>query len=176
MAMSTSNGHIRFYCTQCSQPIRLRGEFAGKRCRCTNCRHEMTVPQVSDASAGPAEAAGSPDESDLGGSSVSKRYLGRKRSFKRIPRCPGCGTRLVLLGTMKSDPMLRCGRCGAEFMNQFFDADGNDESAGPETSGISDELRESWKGIFGGGGGGTGGGAGTGGGSGGGGSPADRSH
>lgn len=110
----------------------------------------MTVPIES-------EPAASSDDSNLGGSAASKRYLGRKRQFRRIPRCPACDTRLVLIGTMKSDPMLRCGRCGAEFMNQFFDRDTNDESAGPESSGISDELRESWKGIFGGGGGGSGG-------------------
>lgn len=148
--MSLSNGHIQFQCTQCSQPIRLRSQFAGKRCRCNNCSHEMTVPLQSS------------DDSDLGGStggvggaggsSASRKYLGKKRQFRKIPRCPACDTRLVLIGTMKSDPMLRCGKCGSEFMNQFFGSDRSDESAGPEGNQISDELRESWKGIFGGGG------------------------
>jgi DNA-directed RNA polymerase subunit RPC12/RpoP len=140
--MSSSNGHISFACTECSQPIRLRSEFAGRRCRCRNCAHEMTVPTQSA------------EDSDLGGSdTASKKFLGRKREFRDIPRCPACNARLVLIGTMKSQSTLRCGHCGEEFMNQFFDRDKSDESAGPGGVGISQELRESWKGIFGGKGG-----------------------
>jgi len=91
-------------------------------------------------------------ENDLGasGSGPGERYLGRKRTFRTIPRCPNCRARLVLIGTMKSEPTLRCGRCGAEFMNQFFSKRDADESAGPGGGAIPDELRESWKNVFGG--------------------------
>ncbi len=136
---------IRFKCPHCGKRIGTRIEHQGRSAKCGKCGGHLRIPTLTGDG---AEALASP-----GADGDAKRC--------RDIHCPECKVHLALTTRQRRQPMLRCGKCGAEFLNMF--GEGGQTTPRPVTTAeqpppqpkptpkpvLKPDTIEVWKGIFG---------------------------